>query len=161
MATKTKHRKTSQKKESIMHEHSMGGLSILHRNLPNVSPGMTFPEMLLEQARLDKRIKLPPWLFPKICCRKNQALLTTTERQRYICASNMINADGTLAQLVTLHPGMYMQHGNLYLLPWHRIFYYFLKRRFTVIIPMYVFLIGIGTILINRSFPPGLLVCYR
>lgn len=122
MATKTKHRKTAQKKESIMHEHSMGGVSILHRNLPNVSPGMTFPEMLLEQAKLDKRIKLPPWLFPKICCRKSQAILTTTERQRYICAFNMVNADGTLAQLVTLHQGMYMQHGNLYLLPWHRIF---------------------------------------
>ena len=120
---KTKPAKPMLKKEVTMNSSKMiTGLSILSRNLPNVSPHMTFPEMLLEQALADKRIKLPPWLFPKICCRKSQGSLSTTEQQRYICAFNMINADGTLAQLVTLHQGMYMQHGNLYLLPWHRIF---------------------------------------
>src|SRR5262245_60307494 len=102
--------------------HEMTSSNILRRNLPNLSPGMTFPEMLLEQARVDKLIKLPPWLFPKLCCRKSQGAMTTTEKQRYICAYNMIIADGTLGQLVTAHQGMYMQHGNLYLLPWHRIF---------------------------------------
>ena len=107
------------------HDHdmdSMSGLSILTKNLPNISPHMTFAEMLEEQARLDKRIKLPEWLFQKVCCRKSQTKLTDNEKQRYICAFNMINADGTLGQLVTVHQGMYMQHGNLYLLPWHRIF---------------------------------------
>ena len=120
---KAKPAKPVHKKEVTMNSSKMmTGLSILSRNLPNVSPRMTFPEMLLEQALSDKRIKLPPWLFPKTCCRKSQASLSTSEQQRYICAFNMINADGTLGQLVTLHQGMYMQHGNLYLLPWHRIF---------------------------------------
>ena len=123
MATvKTKQGKTSPKKEVAMNQRIMNGLTILTNNLPNVSQNMTFPEMLLEQAHLNKLLKLPPWLFPKLCCRKSQAIMSSTDRQRYICAFNMINADGTLGQLVTLHQGMYMQHGNLYLLPWHRIF---------------------------------------
>jgi hypothetical protein len=121
-ATKTKTKKPALKKDAVMNRNMMSGITILKSNLPNVPMNMTFPEMLLEQARSNKLFKLPPWLFPKICCRKNQALMSSTERQRYICAFNMINADGTLAQLVTLHQGMYMQHGNLYLLPWHRIF---------------------------------------
>jgi hypothetical protein len=121
---KSQHRKPVQKKENgmLMTEHSMSGLNILIRNLPAVSSAMTFPEMLEEQARVDKRIKLPAWLFQKVCCRKSQAAMTSIERQRYICAFNMINADGTLGQLVTMHQGFYMQHDNLYLLPWHRIF---------------------------------------
>jgi len=123
MATaKTKQGKSSPKKEDAMNTRMMSGLTILTNNLPNVSQNMTFPEMLLEQAHLNKLLKLPPWLFPKLCCRKSQAIMSSTDRQRYICAFNMINADGTLGQLVTLHQGMYMQHGNLYLLPWHRIF---------------------------------------
>jgi tyrosinase len=34
----------------------------------------------------------------------------------------MINADGTLGQLVDIHEGHHMQHSNDRLLPWHRIF---------------------------------------
>jgi tyrosinase len=123
---KLKHPKSEHKENGNGngHDHgmSMTGLNILTKNLPNITAHMTFPEMLEEQARLDKRIKLPEWLFQKVCCRKSQAALTSNERQRYICAFNMINADGTLGQLVTAHQGMYSQHGNLYLLPWHRIF---------------------------------------
>ena len=123
MATsKTTGKKNVSKKEDHMNMKMVSGLSILSRNLPNVSLNMTFPEMLLELSRTDKLVKLPRWLFPGICCRKSQGALSTIEQQRYICAFNMINADGTLGQLVTLHQGMYMQHGNLYLLPWHRIF---------------------------------------
>lgn len=123
MATsKTKQKKTPPKKESLLGMQMPSSLSILARNIPNLSPFMTFPEMLLEQAKADKLVKLPTWLFQPICCRKSQEALTATEQQRYICAFNMINTDGTLGQLVTLHQGMYMQHGNLYLLPWHRIF---------------------------------------
>ncbi len=34
----------------------------------------------------------------------------------------MIEADGTLGQLVDIHSGMHMQHTNARLLPWHRVF---------------------------------------
>ena len=126
MATKSKPKPkpkhTSAKMDVEMSSmHSLSGLNILIRNLASVPSHMTFPEMLLEQARASK-FKLPDWLFQRVCCRKSQAALTNIEQQRYICAFNMINADGTLGQLVTLHQGMFMQHGNLYLLPWHRIF---------------------------------------
>jgi len=100
----------------------LSGIDILTSNLPNVFPHPTFPEMLLQMAKENRLIKLPEWLFQPVCCRKSQAALTTTEQERYICAFNMINSDGTLGQLVTTHQGMYMQHCNLYLLPWHRIF---------------------------------------
>ena len=124
MATKTKAKQKNNSAKMDMDMNSMQGLSglnILIRNLANVPSLMTFPEMLLEQAKAS-RFKLPPWLFQKVCCRKSQAAMSNIERQRYICAFNLINADGTLGQLVTLHQGMFMQHSNLYLLPWHRIF---------------------------------------
>jgi len=92
-SAKTKQGKSSPKKEIVMNTRMMSSLTILTNNLPNVSQNMTSPEMLLEQAHLNKLLKLPPLLFPKLCCRKIQAIISSTDRQRYICAFNMINAD--------------------------------------------------------------------
>jgi tyrosinase len=92
------------------------------RNLPRLATSMTFSRMVRENLRAMPNRKQLEWLFPPLCDRKDQAALTDTERERYICAYNMINADGTLGQLVDIHGGMHMQHTNQRLLPWHRAF---------------------------------------
>ena len=91
-------------------------------NLPILSRSMTFSKMLQMDKSAAAVIRKWPWFFRPLCHRKDQASLTEIEKSRYICAFNMVNNDGTLGQLVDLHAGMYMQHGNLRLLPWHRIF---------------------------------------
>ena len=103
--------------------HKMKELDeLLLANLPVLSRSMTFSKMLQMDKSVISIIRKWPWFFPPLCNRKDQASLTDTEKSRYICAFNMINSDGTLGQLVDLHAGMYMQHTNLLLLPWHRIF---------------------------------------
>lgn len=94
----------------------------LMENLPILSRSMTFSKMLQMDKSAASIIRKWHWFFPPLCHRKDQASLTDVEKSRYICAFNMVNNDGTLGQLVDLHAGMYMQHGNLRLLPWHRIF---------------------------------------
>jgi len=78
--------------------------------------------MLQMDKSLASIIRKWEWFFPAVCNRKDQATLTDTEKQRYICAFNMVNNDGTLGQMVDLHEIVFGQHGNLLLLPWHRIF---------------------------------------
>jgi len=91
-------------------------------NLPMLCRSMTFARMLQMDKSAAVLIRKWHWFFPPLCHRKDQATLTDVEKARYICAFNMANNDGTLGQLVDLHAGMYMQHTNLRLLPWHRIF---------------------------------------
>jgi hypothetical protein len=81
---------------------------------------MTFAKML--EANLKVLPKDLRWLFPPLCDRKDQAQLTDSKRERYLCAFQMINNDGTLGQLVDIHAQMHMQHTNARLLPWHRVF---------------------------------------
>jgi tyrosinase len=95
---------------------------LLLANLPILSRSMTFSKMLQMDKSAASIIRKWPWFFPLLCNRKDQGALTDIEKSRYICAFNMINSDGTLGKLVDLHSGMYMQHTNLRLLPWHRIF---------------------------------------
>lgn len=120
------------KKKPVMahggtHEPSHGGKAgahddVLARNLPGCCRPMTFADMLRASPDFATLEKSLPWLFPKVCKRKDQACLSETERARFLCAFHMINVDGTLGQLVETHRGMYMQHGNDRLLPWHRVF---------------------------------------
>jgi tyrosinase len=102
--------------------------SLLARNLPVLSRSMTFATMLRENMKAIPNLKDLDWLFPKLCHRKDQAALSDCEKERYICAFNMINADGTLGQLVDIHSQMHMQHTNLRLLPWHRVFLYLFEE---------------------------------
>jgi len=113
--------------------HSMGGpehgeLELLQRNLPVLMRSMTFARMVRENSKFLLAVKDLRWLFPPVCQRKDQAILTETERSRYICAFNMINDDGTLGQLVDIHSQMHMQHTNARLLPWHRVFLYLFEE---------------------------------
>jgi tyrosinase len=83
---------------------------------------MTFARMVRANLMALPNRKQLDWLYPALCDRKDQCALTDTEKERYICAFKMINADGTLGQLVNIHAGMHMQHTNRRLLPWHRAF---------------------------------------
>src|SRR5262245_39801780 len=74
--------------------------SKLIENLPILSRSMTFSRMLQMDKSAISIIRKWPWFFPPLCHRKDQALLTDTEKARYICAFNMVNNDGTLGQLV-------------------------------------------------------------
>lgn len=100
----------------------------LLRNLPILSRSMTFAKMLEEDMKALPNWKELDWLFPKLCHRKDQANLSDCEKERFICAFNMINSDGTLGQLVDIHNEMHMQHTNARLLPWHRVFLYLLEE---------------------------------
>ena len=68
---------------------------LLQRNLPALLRSMTFASMVKENSKFLQVVKDLRWLFPPVCQRKDQAVLTETERSRYICAFNMINNDGT------------------------------------------------------------------
>src|SRR5678809_54835 len=101
---------------------------LLQRNLPALARSMTFASMVKDNSQFLRIVKDLKWLFPPVCHRKDQAVLTETERSRYICAFNMINNDGTLGQLVDVHAEMHMQHTNARLLPWHRVFLYLFEE---------------------------------
>ena len=121
-------RKASRARKTRTTRHHAVDVKLLQRNLPVLSRSMTFAPMVRENAAFISAIKDLRWLFPPVCQRKDQAVMTETERARYICAFNMINNDGTLGQLVDTHAEMHMQHTNARLLPWHRIFLYLFEE---------------------------------
>jgi hypothetical protein len=57
----------------------------------------TFVELLQRDwARLERIFKLPPW-FPRLRERRDQAALSPTEQERFLCALTIRIADGSLA----------------------------------------------------------------
>ena len=128
---------------------------ILERNLPILSKSMTFAKMLEANRKAFPNLKDLGWLFAPVCNRKDQAALSDVEKERYVCAFNLINNDGTLGQFVDIHAQMHMQHTNERLLPWHRIFVYSSKRRCTTTTPTSAFRIGIGPTRASSSSPTG------
>ena len=101
---------------------------ILERNLPILSKSMTFAKMLEANRKAFPNLKDLGWLFAPVCNRKDQAALSDVEKERYVCAFNLINNDGTLGQFVDIHAQMHMQHTNTRLLPWHRVFLYLFEE---------------------------------
>jgi tyrosinase len=85
---------------------------------------MTFAEMLRLQPEVRRRLKLPPWLTFKLPYeRKDQAVLTEVEQERFLCAFNVINSNGVLGQLVDIHgEPSHLAHSQQRFLPWHRIY---------------------------------------
>ena len=69
-------------------------------------------------------IKFPWWLlFPATYERKDQAKLSENERQRFLCAFNILNQNGNLGQFVEIHgQPVHQMHHTLRFLPWHRIY---------------------------------------
>ena len=82
-------------------------------------------------------LKLPPWLsFLLPYDRKDQAKLTATERARFLCAFDVLNANGTLGQFVEVHgQSIHHMHHTLRFLPWHRVFLVRLERALRAIHP--------------------------
>src|SRR6266436_9564842 len=57
-------------------------------------------ELKMMPLPLRKRLKLPPWLFGLLTERKDQTSLSDTERERFLCAFNVLNQNGTFGPLV-------------------------------------------------------------
>jgi tyrosinase len=84
---------------------------------------MTFANMLKFSPQVRRRLKLPLWLnYILPYERKDQASLTPTERERFLCAFNVLNSNGTLGALVDIHAEPHQMHHTLRFLPWHRVF---------------------------------------
>jgi tyrosinase len=95
----------------------------------------TFVELLRRDwTRLERIFKLPPW-FPLVRERRDQAALSPTEQERFLCALNIRIADGSFGQLVNIHSDMtHHMHampapgdptgsiGQQRFLPWHRVY---------------------------------------
>jgi hypothetical protein len=96
--------------------------ALLERNLAEFSRPTTFANLLMANPKALGHLADLKWLFPRVCERKEQGTLNDNEKERYICAFQMINNDGTLGKLVDIHAEMHMQHTNARLLPWHRVF---------------------------------------
>jgi|SRR4051812_36203540 len=112
----------TEKQTGFSAHHDVQEDELLARNLPIFANTMTFATMARENLKFLPHRKDLSWLFPDLCHRRDQMTLSDTERERYICAFNMLNADGTLGMLVDIHHEMHMQHTNARLLPWHRVF---------------------------------------
>ena len=93
-----------------------------------------FSELFFDRKAF-AHLKLPPWLFLLTYPRKDQAKLTSCEQERFLCALNVLIANGTYGQLVDTHAEMHMQHTNDRLLPWHRIFLLQLENAIRLIHP--------------------------
>lgn len=100
-----------------------------HQDRHPHEPGMTamsmlsFADMLKDQPELRSRLKLPPWLlFPATYSRKDQATLSELERERFLCAFNVLLSNGAFGQLVDIHAQPHQMHGSERFLPWHRIY---------------------------------------
>lgn len=110
------------------HDHHGAGTALLERNLPRVAGTMPFSRLVrAELGALPNLRDLLP-LFPALCERKDQAAMTTCERERFLCAFQMVNQDGTLGKLVDLHAEHHDQHSNARLLPWHRVYLHLLEE---------------------------------
>jgi tyrosinase len=101
-----------------------------------IGANMTFAEMLRDDPKVRRILKLPPWLkFLLPYQRRDQAKLSAIDQQRFLCALNVLIANGTYGQLVDVHEEMHMQHTNDRLLPWHRIFLLQLEQAMQAIHP--------------------------
>jgi len=121
--------RTPRKPRPVSEEHhgkTSAHEALLLRNLPVLARSMTFAKMVDRKALVN--LKELSWLYQLLCHRKDQAALTDNEKQRYICAFNMVNNDGTLGQLCDIHAEWHAQHTNPRLLPWHRIFLYLFEE---------------------------------
>jgi len=92
-------RRSKERHEKEAHDHGStkreGALShaLAERNLPALTRAMSFADMVQDNVKFRPILKDLRWLFPPLCQRKDQAVLTETERSRYICAFNMINSE--------------------------------------------------------------------
>jgi tyrosinase len=98
------------------------------RGLVGEQPMESFVDMLLMiDPAILRQIKLPPW-FPLTYDRKDQAVLTENELERFLCAYQTLIGNGKLGQLVKIHGETHYQHGTERFLPWHRVYLIILEH---------------------------------
>ena len=96
----------------------------------------TFAGMLRADIKIRRVLKLPPWLhFPPLNERRDQAALSEIEHERFLCAFNVLNNNGTLGQLVDIHAQPHQLHHTLRFLPWHRVYLLKLEQALQAIHP--------------------------
>lgn len=97
----------------------------------------TFADMLRMDVGVRRMIKLPPWLqFLLPAKRKDQAELTETERERFLCAYQVLISNGTLGSLVDIHgDASHSPHSLQRFLPWHRVYLVRLEKALQAIHP--------------------------
>lgn len=99
----------------------------VHCMEPQMSSFAAMAKMM--DPEIFKRLKWPPDWFPKTYKRRDQASLNALEHERFLCAFETLNNNGTLGGLVAIHGDMsHYQHGSQRFLPWHRIFLILLER---------------------------------
>jgi tyrosinase len=119
----------------------------------------TFARQLqLDLPKLKERLRVPPWLeFLFVEDRKDQATLTNIERERFICAVNILIANGTYGNLVAIHADMtHMMHGTQRFLPWHRVYLIQLEQAIQAIHPDVTIPYWDWTKLAEEGIPPWL-----
>jgi tyrosinase len=106
-----------------------GHAAMRDRRRAIVEPTMTsFVDMLLMlDPKILRHLKFPPW-FPLVYDRKDQGALSETERERFLCAYDVLIANGTLGQFVMIHGETHYHHGTQRFLPWHRVYLIMLEH---------------------------------
>src|SRR5262249_12541309 len=89
-------------------EDGMGRGQMAMRSMPETFAGLLREQFLVDrELRFAERFKIPRWFFPDLVYeRKDQAELTDTERDRFLCALNVLIANGTYGNLVAIHSDM-------------------------------------------------------
>jgi tyrosinase len=102
----------------------------------SIEPMVSFAEMLrmLDEEILEI-IKLPPGWFPLVYDRKDQASLSPSEQERFLCAYDTLVGSGTLGQFVKIHGETHFQHGSERFLPWHRVYLILLEQALKAVHP--------------------------
>jgi len=96
--------------------------------------------------------------FPATYTRKDQADLTEYERQRLVCAWDVLNANGTLGSLVDIHSDIaHNPHGTQRFLPWHRVYLVKLEQALRAVHPDVVLPYWDWTNPSEQAVPPWLL----
>jgi tyrosinase len=97
---------------------------------------VSFADMfLMLEPEIFRHLKLPIHWFLAVYPRKDQAALTETERERFLCAYDTLRGNGTLGQLVKIHGETHYQHGSQRFLPWHRVYLIVLEQALQSIHP--------------------------
>lgn len=81
------------------------------------------------------KLHLPPGWFTLLRERKDQATLSATQQERFLCAFSTLNLTGALGQMVQIHGQIHNQHSTLRFLPWHRIFLFLFENELASIHP--------------------------
>jgi tyrosinase len=117
---------------------AQAGTTMAHRLMPETFSGLLREQFLVDrELRFVERFKIPRWFLPTLVYeRKDQSALTDVEQQRFLCALNVLIANGTYGNLVAIHSDMsHMMHGSDRFLPWHRVYLIQLEQALQAIHP--------------------------